>query len=320
MSLSITHAFVSSKPDGPDPTKVRPSNWNASHVVTGSLGSDQLSGNNTWTGTNAFNGKVSANVTTVSFSATPTFNAGLGNQFKITLTGNVTSSTVTNLSLGQRLTFYITQDNSGGHTFAWPGNMIGANTIDTTANAVTMQEFVSPDGTNLYAVKGTIGPAGANGTNGADGADGQGFTWLGVWSNATAYAPYDVVSYNGSSYVCIGNTTNEAPDVTPGKWDLFAKGESTSIVSIDDTDSPYTATASNGTVLCDQTSGNIVINLPAVASVEGLKLVFKCIGTTNTITLTPDGSETIDGDPDYVLTTQYNSVTIIAGPTEWSII
>ena len=30
---NIKHAFTSAKPDGPDPTQVQPSNWNAEHVV-----------------------------------------------------------------------------------------------------------------------------------------------------------------------------------------------------------------------------------------------------------------------------------------------
>lgn len=34
MTLAITHVFVSAKGDGPDPTVVRPSDWNKSHVIT----------------------------------------------------------------------------------------------------------------------------------------------------------------------------------------------------------------------------------------------------------------------------------------------
>lgn len=33
MTVTITHAFVSAKSDGADPTNVQPSNWNASHVL-----------------------------------------------------------------------------------------------------------------------------------------------------------------------------------------------------------------------------------------------------------------------------------------------
>ena len=37
MALTITHSFVSVKPDGVDPTIVQPSNWNDDHIVVGSI-------------------------------------------------------------------------------------------------------------------------------------------------------------------------------------------------------------------------------------------------------------------------------------------
>jgi hypothetical protein len=36
--MPITHAFVSAKPDGSDPTLIKPSNWNAEHIVEGIVG------------------------------------------------------------------------------------------------------------------------------------------------------------------------------------------------------------------------------------------------------------------------------------------
>lgn len=38
MTLSFKHAFQSAKGDGPDPTRVQPSNWNAEHTVTMATG------------------------------------------------------------------------------------------------------------------------------------------------------------------------------------------------------------------------------------------------------------------------------------------
>src|SRR6516165_3121157 len=43
--LSVTHSFVSAKADGADTTVVRPSNWNATHVVGGSVAFSELTGN-----------------------------------------------------------------------------------------------------------------------------------------------------------------------------------------------------------------------------------------------------------------------------------
>lgn len=37
MAITLTHPFVSAKPDGADPTLIQPSNWNATHSVAGTL-------------------------------------------------------------------------------------------------------------------------------------------------------------------------------------------------------------------------------------------------------------------------------------------
>lgn len=81
-------------------------------------------------------------VQAVTYSATPTFNAANGGAFKITLTGNVTGSTLSNPVAGQILTFIICQDGVGSRTFAWPANVTGPLTIDATASACTTQTFM----------------------------------------------------------------------------------------------------------------------------------------------------------------------------------
>lgn len=100
--------------------------------------------------------KTMANtVNTVSFSATPTFNLALGNLQKITLTGNVTSSTASNQVAGQEIVFQICQDGTGSRTFVWPTSTVNADTIVSTASACTLQTFLS-DGTNLFATSRTL--------------------------------------------------------------------------------------------------------------------------------------------------------------------
>ena len=47
------------------------------------------------------------------------------------------------------------------------------------------------------------------------------FTWKGTYNAGTAYAVDDVVSYNGSSYVCIQASTNNLPTVT-AYWDIMS--------------------------------------------------------------------------------------------------
>lgn len=86
----------------------------------------------------------------VTFSATPAFNAAASNSFQITLTGDVSSSTVTNPTAGQTITFIIIQDATGSRTFAFPANFKGATAIDSVANHVSVQSFIY-DGTNWRA-------------------------------------------------------------------------------------------------------------------------------------------------------------------------
>jgi hypothetical protein len=94
---------------------------------------------------------VISGVNTVTFSATPTFDASLGNTQKITLTDNVTSSTLSNVSNGQQIDFLICQDGTGSRTFVWPTNVLGGMTIGATLSKCSAQNFIF-DGTNAYAL------------------------------------------------------------------------------------------------------------------------------------------------------------------------
>jgi len=62
-------------------------------------------------------------------------------------------------------------------------------------------------------------------TNGATGATGQGYTQKpNVWDSATTYAAYDVVYYNGYSYVAIQAGSNKNPKTQATYWAKFAGG------------------------------------------------------------------------------------------------
>lgn len=78
---------------------------------------------------------------------------GANTFFSITLTGNVTSSTLV-VSAPILLAFQIIQDSSGGHSFVWPVNVIGASAPSLAPGSTTLQLFIF-DGTNAYP----IGPA-----------------------------------------------------------------------------------------------------------------------------------------------------------------
>lgn len=63
----------------------------------------------------------------------------------------------------------------------------------------------------------------------AEAAENSMLEWAGAWTTSTAYAPSDIVSNNGSSYVCLVAHTSGtfSTDLSAGKWALFAsKGDS----------------------------------------------------------------------------------------------
>ena len=78
----------------------------------------------------------------VAFSATPAFTVTDGALNTITLTANVTSSTMTGTPVaGARVGFLVCQNATGNFTFAWPSSFHGAMTVGATASKCSEQEF-----------------------------------------------------------------------------------------------------------------------------------------------------------------------------------
>jgi len=88
-------------------------------------------------------------------------------------------------------------------------------------------------------------------------------------------------------------------------------------VSIDDTDSPYSV--ANGVVLLvDSSSGNVTVTLPAPAF--GYKIVVKKLSAANTVTVEQNSTELIDGASSSVLSSQWESATLISDGANWYIV
>lgn len=98
------------------------------------------------------------------------------------------------------------------------------------------------------------------------------------------------------------------------------RGVRQAVTSIDNGDSPYSVGAADHLVVCDAASGAITVNLPALSGNEGRVItVKKTDNAANNVTLDGDSSETIDGATTYALTTQYDSVTLVASSSEWHV-
>lgn len=83
-------------------------------------------------------GKLSA----VAYSATPTFDCSVRDEFEITLTGDC-APTITNVTPGQSILVTIIQDGAGAHGFTWPANVKGGGTVSATGGSVNQQRFTA---------------------------------------------------------------------------------------------------------------------------------------------------------------------------------
>jgi hypothetical protein len=79
----------------------------------------------------------------VPFSPTPTFPGGQYTAWAITLTGDVTSSTLSGIIQGNLYTFIILQDSTGGRKFAWPSLVQNATPVNPNPSGLTVQTFVA---------------------------------------------------------------------------------------------------------------------------------------------------------------------------------
>jgi len=108
-----------------------------------------------WSGIASASSGAGVATATVSYSSTPAFAVSASTavqSFQITLTGNVSSSTLNtaNATAGQFLVWSICQDATGARTFSWPANVTGGGKVEPAANACSSQAFTF-DGTNTVA-------------------------------------------------------------------------------------------------------------------------------------------------------------------------
>lgn len=84
---------------------------------------------------------------------------------------------------------------------------------------------------------------------------------------------------------------------------------------------PYTATATDRVILVDASGGDATINLPTAVGISGKEYVVKKTdASAYTVTVAPDGAETIDGEATLVIGTQYDSYTLVSDGSNWMII
>lgn len=188
---------------------------------------------------------------TVAFSATPTFDASQSHSFKITLTGNVTSSTLIGAEAGQDLVFEICQGAGAPWTISWPAQIVGPIALAASGCTVEIFHYDGASATNPTTATGGGGGAGtvtsgtgghytyygANGTtvsNNANLDDGilnaLALTYSGANGifatlfNSTSAGAWVAIGTNGTcsgaalgkTVLCLGDTTSGTAQISNG--------------------------------------------------------------------------------------------------------
>jgi hypothetical protein len=86
------------------------------------------------------------------FNPSITFDGTNYTAFEVTLTGNVTAATMTNLMPGNLYTITYVQNGVGNHTVAWPANVFNWSDVCPVANSRSTQTGVADENGNLFAV------------------------------------------------------------------------------------------------------------------------------------------------------------------------
>ena len=110
-----------------------------------------------------------------------------------------------------------------GTTTTLPPNS-NATVTNTGSSTNAILNFGIPAG--AQGPQGVQGPQGAQGIAGTNGINGTSFIYRNLYSNSTQYYKNDVVSFNGSSYICLNDCININPDSSTFYWFYLAvKGD-----------------------------------------------------------------------------------------------
>jgi len=195
----------------------------------------------------------------------------------------------------------------------------------TTAATAPFVTFIPKNGSTATRCLNVWNSGAALSTTGAGvGAD-QPFTYddtnSGTLAQGNTYHLYDSGNSTFDTFVDAVEVTNaSATKVTTVQDAAFSEGMSVDVETV--TTTSATLGDDDYAVLCDDDTagGAVTITLPAAASHTGRTYFIKKLGTTASITVDGNSSETIDGATTAVISTQYESIQIVCDGSNWHII
>lgn len=140
------------------------------------------------------------------------------------------------------------------------------------------------------------------------------------WSKLPSGKVYPGVQGVGADEYAEAFVSATAPVGKPdGRFwlDLSANGV-TGIHTVTTIFTDTTLDLTDDVMLCDATSAPITVTLPSAVGITGKPYeIVKEDPTGNIITVDPDGTETINGDPNIIITDQYNTIRIVSTGSTW---
>jgi hypothetical protein len=246
---------------------------------------------------------------------TSSANVGIGTTSPGTkLHVNATTSTPLIIESNQASTFLGLKDASGSFTYL--GGDDGAFLVQTPSGGYSTKLIVTDTG-NVGI--GTTSPGSRLDVSGTATA-----TNLSVTTNATVGGTLNV---NGTTTLGTTNTgaisasSVNAPSGSGTFGNLYSNGIVQMLgvnVKYRNISATYTATTSDDYFI-NITTGTFTLNLPTAATPYGQVYVIKNSGT-GTITVDPNGTQTIDGATTFTMNVQNGSITIIGDGTNWKIV
>ena len=233
----------------------------------------------------------------------------LGDFKRTLLRGNITSGTDVEISSGDRVRGE--NANTGTDLILQGGN---SSVISTDGADVLLQAGTPGTGADPGVIRMTNGggddtkPVFSFQSQGANGAT----THVFVGSRDPEAAS---ISFIGESDLYI-REDGRIYQQRVGFWTIVNSGWSQTSSKT----ANYTANVSDSTIFVDATSGDVTISLPVAAGNSGKQFyISKRDSSVNTVIIDPNGSETINGNADLTINTQYDSVILISDDTEWGI-
>lgn len=143
----------------------------------------------------------------------------------------------------------------------------------------------------------------------------------GTLTNAYAIGSHALVSANNS--MVLGGTGTWAVNVAVGTDEpnsrMHVNGSFATTTR--NVTANYTATVNDRVLIADASAGNVTIQLPSLANINGREYIIKKIdASANSVTINAATGETIDGQPTKAVAGQWGTVTLVASPSGWLVL